>query len=51
MADVAGVAVTLYVRRPLELCRVCMAGAYMPGLELLELLLCAELVGLMRVDC
>jgi len=46
VADVAGVAVTLDVGGPLKFRRVGVSGADVAGLQLLELLLRAELVSL-----
>lgn len=46
MADVAGQAITVDVGGPFEFGRVGVAGAHVAGLELLELLLRAEFVGL-----
>lgn len=46
MSNVASIAVSRNVRRPFKLRRVCVTGADVAGLKLLELLLCAEFVGL-----
>ncbi len=46
MADVASQAIAVDVGGPFELGRVGVAGAHVAGLELLELLLRAEFVGL-----
>lgn len=46
MPDIAGVAVAVQVRGPLVLGRVGVAGAHVAGLQLLELLLRAQFVGL-----
>ena len=46
MPNIGSVAVSVDVGCPFEFCGVGVAGAYVAGLELLELLLRAEFVGL-----
>ena len=48
MPDVRGVGIAVNVGSPFELGGVCVAGAHVAGLKLLELLLGAEFVGLLE---
>ena len=46
MSNIRSIAVALNVARPFELCGICMPRSYITSLQLLELLLCSQLVRL-----